>query len=51
MENKIDVQKLLQRLQSQIGAQAIKITLLEMEIERLNLAMPQPVPKKENDNE
>ena len=34
-ENQLDVQALINRLQNQLGAQLVRINLLEMEIERL----------------
>lgn len=48
-QNKINIQKLLGRLQAQIGAHVVRINILELEIERLNGMIPQPptVAKKE----
>ena len=42
MDSKIDIQKLIERLQAQIGAHVVRINILELEIERLNGMIPQP---------
>lgn len=50
MEAKIDIQKLLEKLQAQLGAQLVRISMLEIEIERLQSAAPKAPTKTVNEN-
>ena len=49
-QNQIDVQALISKLQGQLGAQLVQISVLELRIEQLQKSIPQPVENKETDN-